>query len=333
MTLENIISKYKIESHRQIEIILNDVFNNRALRKHKLSEVDSSEDLNKFKLKEVISSIKEYQKWVQALKKDFSITKNYTLEHIAEQIFSESSFDRNICKMHILAIEFSINELLKELEKIFEQDNNISIYEHFIKGKLALLRDIILDINELIWKCKEVFLEEPQTRKSGRRRLFDSREVFLSSKNLLRRHFYYDDISFSSISVFLIRQSIELKILNCLGIYKIVNKNNIAQKFKIEKIIEFIEQSNKIYFPIKKSLLLKITKWTNAYIHRGIMHYHWQTESCSQGPWRGLQCAPPRRGQCSCRQRWRSRGRSRPAPQGSWRWRFSGSRPPRSSPP
>ena len=262
MTLENIISKYKIESHRQIEIILNDVFNSRALRE--------------YSLKEVIGSTKEYQKWILTLKKDFSITKNYTLEHIAEQIFSESSFDKNRCKMHILAIEFSINELLKELEKIFEQDNNISIYEHFIKGKLALLRDIILDINELIWKCKEVFLEEPQTRKSGRRRLFDSREVFLSSKNLLRRHFYYDDISFSSISVFLIRQSIELKILNCLGIYKIVDKNNIAQKFKIEKIIEFIEQSNKIDFPIKKSLLLKITKWTNAYIHRGIMHYHWQ---------------------------------------------------------
>ena len=111
MTLENIISKYKIEAHRQIEIILNDVFNSRALRE--------------YSLKEVISSTKKYQKWILTLKKDFSITKNYTLEHIAEQIFSESSFDKNRCKMHILAIEFSINELLKELEKSL---NKITIY-------------------------------------------------------------------------------------------------------------------------------------------------------------------------------------------------------------
>jgi len=262
MTLENIISKYKIEAHIQIEIILNDVFNSRALRE--------------YSLKEVIGSTKEYQKWILTLKKDFSITKNYTLEHIAEQIFSESSFDKNRCKMHILAIEFSINELLKELEKIFEQDSEISISEHFIKGKLSLLRDIILDINELIWQCKEIFLEQPQSRKSGRRRLFDSREVFISSKNLLRRHFYFDDISFSSISVFLIRQSIELKVLNCLGVYSIVDKEDKPQKVKLEKVIEFIEQSDKIEFPVKKSLLLKITKWTNAYVHRGIMHYHWQ---------------------------------------------------------
>lgn len=28
---------------------------------------------------------------------------------------------------------------------------------------------------------------------------------------------------------------------------------------------------------IKKSILLKISKWSNYYIHAGIMHYHWQT--------------------------------------------------------
>lgn len=257
----------KLESHREIEIILRNLFND-------LMPLESIEE--KIPLSKVIEQIKEYQKWIFELKKEFGIKKNYSMEHIAEQIFSKKIFDKNMCKMHILTMEIAIKDIYDDLLHLSEQNENLDIHNHVIKGKLALLNDVILDINELIWKCKESFLNQPQTAKSYRRRLFDSREIFSASKDLLRRYFYYNDISFSSISVFLIRQSIEIKVLNCLGIFSIIDKDKMSKKFKLETLLDFIDKNENIEFPIKKSLLLKIIKWSNSYIHRGLMHYHWE---------------------------------------------------------
>lgn len=249
-----------IESYREIELTLSKMFNNHVAKEE-------------ITLIEVIEQIKQYQQWILDLKQEFKIKKNSSLEHIANQIFSKNAMNKNMCKMHIMAIEIVVSDICDDLRR---QDANWDMNNHYIKGKLALLNDVILDINELIWKCKEAFLDEPQTRKSGRRRLFDSGEIFFSSKNLLKRHFHYNDISFSSISVFLIRQSIEIKILNCLGIYSIVDKNEVPKKFKLEDILSFIEKTQSIKFPLKKSLLLKIVKWSNSYVHRGVMHFHWE---------------------------------------------------------
>ncbi len=249
-----------IESYREIELTLRNIFNNTVVKEE-------------ISLTKVIEQIQQYQQWISELKKEFGIKKICSLEHITNQIFSKNTIDKNMCKMHIMAMEIAVKDIYDDLTR---QDENWGINNHYIKGKLALLNDVILDINELIWKCKEAFLNEPQNRKSGRRRLFDSREIFFSSKNLLRRHFFYNDISFSSISVFLIRQSIEIKTLNCLGIYNIIDKEEIPKKIKLEDLLSFIEKNKYIEFPVKKSLLLKIIKWSNSYIHRGVMHYHWE---------------------------------------------------------
>jgi len=223
---------------------------------------------------DILSKLATYKIWITTLITDFSIKKQYTDEHIAEHIFCNHNISKTICKYHIVAIKQCIKDLEDEL--LASKKQNIPATEKYIKGKLALLKDIVLDTYELIGQCEEVFLQKTATLKLGRRRIFASNEIYNNSKNLLRRHFYYNDITFSSISVFLIRQSIETKVLNSLGIYSIVDENDEAVKFKLESIVEFINQNENIKFPIKKSILLKITKWTNYYIHRGIMHYHWQ---------------------------------------------------------
>ena len=171
-------------------------------------------------------------------------------------------------------MEISISIIKKEL--IYAKENEYPVEMDFIKGKLALLRDILLDSYDLVGKCERLFLGKPPTFELYRSRLFASNSIFASSKNILRRHFYYIDNTFSSASVFLIRQAIETKILNSLGIYSIVDSNNEPVKFKLEKLVEFITNTEEIDFPIQKSLLLKITKWTNLYVHRGVLLYHWQ---------------------------------------------------------
>ena len=223
---------------------------------------------------DIFLKLTTYKDWITTLATDFSIKNQYSDEHIAEHIFCNQNISKTICKYHIVAIKQCIKDLEDELLASKKQD--IPATEKYIKGKLALLKDIVLDTYELIGQCEEVFLQKKATLKLGRRRIFASNEIYNSSKNLLRRHFNYNDITFSSISVFLIRQSIETKILNSLGIYSILDENEEPVKFKLESIVEFINQNQNIEFPIKKSVLLKITKWTNYYIHRGIMHYHWQ---------------------------------------------------------
>jgi len=199
------MSNKQLEDYREVEIILRELFDSLL-----------NKDIEKrYTLKDIIDAIPKYQDYIKKLKKDFGIKKDYSIEHIAEQIFNDDNIDENKCKMHILAMKIAVDDIYKELQQVYDAyKDKITIKDNFIKGKLALLNDIILDINELIWKCKEVFLKQAQSTKSGRRRLFSSNEIFYASKNLLRRYFYYNDISFSSVSVFLIRQSIEIKILN-----------------------------------------------------------------------------------------------------------------------
>lgn len=223
---------------------------------------------------DVFDGIQEFEEWLLSLKKDFKITKEYSNEHIIEQILIYDTFSKQICKCHILAIQKSISIIKKELKLSKEHEYPVDM--DFIKGKLALLRDIMLDSYELIGSCEKYFLNKKPSFGVFRSRLFTSNEIFYSSKNLLRRHFYYTDNTFSSASVFLIRQSIETKVLNSLGIYNIIDKNKQIAKFKLEKLVEFITKNKNIEFPIDKSLLQKITKWTNIYIHRGVMQYHWQ---------------------------------------------------------
>lgn len=221
----------------------------------------------------ILESLELYEKWVLDTICSFSGRRNYSDEHVAQQIFSVVQISKSMAKIHVIAIHECIKELKTELEKAKGQ---FSVTEKYVKGKLALLRDIVLDSYEFIGYCEKNFLNKPLTKGLVRRRKFASNEIFNCSRELLRRNYSYDDITFSSIPVFLIRQAIETKVLNSLGIHAINDSSENPVKFKIERIIEFITENEKIEFPINKSILLKISKWTNFYIHSGVMDFHWK---------------------------------------------------------
>jgi hypothetical protein len=252
------------QKYQPIYDLLSSIFNNHQ-------SLDSNEE--KFTWGDIINSLEQYIEWLNDVGKEFGLKKDYTNEHLAEQLFSYTEFNKQQCKYHIYALSKYIKELYEEL-KVTKNNSNFCDSD-FVKGKLALLKDLIWDGFELIGLCEEEFLERSATIGFGRRRLFSSNEIFYSSIALIRRHFTYNDITYSSLAVFQIRQAIETKVLNSLGVALIVDEHGEPAKFKLEILIDFIDKSDKILFPVKKSLLLKITKWTNYYIHRGIMNYHW----------------------------------------------------------
>ena len=249
------------EKYRKIEETLSNIFNSKN---------------NDIYLKQILDEISIYLNWVKELKLKYRIKKEHSIEYIAQQILSKIT--KSNFKYHIEAFYISLKEVASDLNKIDDAYKiKISNCNNYIKGVLALLNDLILDFNEIYWQIEEIMLNNPQSRKSGRRRMFMGREIFKSPKDIVRRLVNYDEISYSSISVFLLRQSIEITILRALGIYSFVDINNCEQKIKLDKIIDFIEKNKKyIKIPVEMPILKKIIKWSNPYVHKAVMNLHWQ---------------------------------------------------------
>ncbi|MEK8020195.1 MAG: hypothetical protein VSS75_025265 [Candidatus Parabeggiatoa sp.] len=252
--------------NREIYSLLDNFFNIRELSNNK----------DKYDWQAIMSALSNYQKWLSEIAKTFPGKQEYSDEHIAEQIFEKEQpqQEKIFYKYHVFAIVECVKKIENELTKI--QKKGVAVDDRYVKGNLALLKDIVIDSYEFIGQYEENILKEDATHKIRRQRNFASDDIFFCSQNLLKRHFYYNDITFSSIPIFLIRQSIETKILKSLGIGLILNSSGKPAKYKFEQIVEFVFQSRYVKLPIKKSVLLKIFQWSNYYIHYGTMYYHWE---------------------------------------------------------
>lgn len=272
--------KVKLKDKRNYNMQHNAEYQKIEITLSKIFAIANWECNDNISLQQILNEIDEYIKYVDSLKKKYSKKqKSYTDEHIAEDIFSEITIDN--FRLHIEAFYISIKAIKDELCSICKNNEEIKIgnyfYNGYIKGRLLLLNDIILDFNEIYWQIEEYFFNRPQPRKSGRRRIFMGREIFETSKSILRRQVSYQQHAYSSVSVFLLRQTIEITTLRALNIYGFFDNEGNKQKFRLEDILDFIENNKKyIKFPVKLSILKKIIKWSNPYIHAGFMYYHWQ---------------------------------------------------------
>lgn len=109
-----------------------------------------------------------------------------------------------------------------------------------------------------------------------RRNISLSYELYYSS---FHHYFSYcNPLTFASITmqplaVFQIRQAIEVRIKNALGIHILRRKSNYDQlKITPDVFIEFIySRPTQITIEVDKNVLQKIHSWTNLYIHTGFM--------------------------------------------------------------
>lgn len=80
---------------------------------------------------------------------------------------------------------------------------------------------------------------------------------------------------FYSLIPTLIRQAIETKIKNSLGIESIEPRGTIIS---ISNYIKFIKNNKELFcFPVSMDSLSVINKWTNTFIHTGVTSYIWQS--------------------------------------------------------
>ncbi|NMC98303.1 MAG: hypothetical protein GYA62_01085 [Bacteroidales bacterium] len=165
------------------------------------------------------------------------------------------------------------NDLLLSFENDF-----LSCDRQVFNGIVEYLKNniicsfVVLQQIELIKKIKPI-------REVGFQNRIDSNDCYRSSVNLKHNLNAYSSLSSQNASVFLIRQSIELKIKNCLGIDVILDSHGYMKKMTADKLIDFVYKNEHIKIPeIGKSIIKKIHSWTQFFIHGGFILNVWQID-------------------------------------------------------
>ncbi|HAS6741059.1 TPA: hypothetical protein GRI37_21340 [Vibrio parahaemolyticus] len=171
----------------------------------------------------------------------------------------------------------------KQIDKIVDPDST------FNENYSAVLqdRDLQLITSELIYDCS--LLNEVGNKRLG----FDfcvRRDGYLSS------HQFYLNAKFACFSrndlvtpttnrnfplssmPALIRQAIEIKIKNMIGMEKVTGRNGEFKLVPISKLLRFFKDNQELVeFSIPIEHLESINSWTNEFIHTGVPNLCWQS--------------------------------------------------------
>lgn len=115
-----------------------------------------------------------------------------------------------------------------------------------------------------------------------KRDVLGSQEVFAASGTMLRRQIlegHISDFPVRPTAVFLIRQAMELRLKNMLGIHVVMDTDGRPIKLSGFIFLDLVKRyGSEIEFPLPEHVVRRIYEWTNYPIHGGLVHPMWQTE-------------------------------------------------------
>ncbi len=186
-------------------------------------------------------------------------------------------------------VRYNIYALLKSFDRI--NTNIVDIYNSNRSNS-----DLIAEISffeKIIWdtlyfiQFANAYMSKSSTRLSLYvRKYIDSKESYEASLMLLKQTIIQNvvgDYAIRPLSVFLIRQAIELRLKNAIGIDTILDNKGRTVKIGAEHFLHIYKyiikyHSDEIEFPVKISILEKILEWSQYFIHAGLIPYFWQIE-------------------------------------------------------
>jgi hypothetical protein len=178
--------------------------------------------------------------------------------------------------------------LLSQLQSIYNQISKIiDPNSQFMKNYKDILKDedLIFLTKEIIYDAYSIPIVENALELDGwisRNSSIWANDFFKNAKfSYFTRKFYpilsrdqHQSFTFLLMPV-MIRQAIEIKIREMIGLEKITDEK---QKFKfipISKILKDLNTMKAIDFPI--DTLISINKWTNSFVHTGEVPLIWQS--------------------------------------------------------
>ncbi|ANN64610.1 hypothetical protein SZ47_12420 [Brachyspira hyodysenteriae] len=207
--------------------------------------------------------------------------KEYSLEQISKEVFNLNIDGAERLNMYYKVQFEAMIYVFKDYYKIIS--NNFRDLENFynnikfhgaLQYYLYLYGNILCILGEF-----EIRNGIKPIREFVIKNRVDSFEVFNSSLNLKNDNIPLSPLLSFNSSVFLIRQSIELKLKNMLGIDYILDiDNKELVKIPGDSLLDFVFNNKNIEIPdtIQKGILKKIHEWTQLFIHGGFIINIWQ---------------------------------------------------------
>lgn len=205
--------------------------------------------------------------------KEKNIISDIDLEMIAIKIFNQNYIDDDeFYKYNLLACKIALDESIKEFKYFFNAHYYLT---NEIENILNFIDKILFDFNSLFFgSCFR------------RKDVMPGMELFAIFEEEMKG---YTNGTFAKgpLKIFILRQIIELKIKNSLGIINIENEQkkkeiiiNISTLFKY---IKEKEEQKQMKLPIKLEVIKAMNKATNIYVHTGQFYnfYSWH-EKISQ---------------------------------------------------
>lgn len=158
--------------------------------------------------------------------------------------------------------EYELENMMRSLKSVYDEIKKLT-NEYYgtdlYKGYWYLYSEIYFD-----FKCK-YFQAGINRRQSA------DLDIFTLAKDLIHHYFVFTSPIIPS-AIILIRQSIEVKILQTFGIKEFKNEKGEIATIPISRLLAFSKEKcnkNLLEFPIDIDLLIAINRWCNSYIHTG----------------------------------------------------------------
>ncbi|HFQ5238320.1 TPA: hypothetical protein ACGUS9_004247, partial [Vibrio vulnificus] len=169
-----------------------------------------------------------------------------------------------------------------QIEKVTNEESKFNkYYQNALTENDLLLftRELICDISLLDQiSCGRLALDNQVSREN----YLSSHQFFLHAKFAYFTKKYVAEttnrnFNFSTMPT-LIRQSIEIRLKNMIGLEKIEKVGGGFKFVPINSLLEFFSNNpNFIEFPVCIGLLKAINTWTNTFVHSGVVPFCWQS--------------------------------------------------------
>lgn len=173
--------------------------------------------------------------------------------------------------------------ILNQINKLIDSESTF----HQYYDNILTDDDLVKITQELIFDISHLFTRYVKNKCSDigtitRSNYISSQDFFLNAKFAYFSKKYYPSTTGRSFNISamptLIRQAIEIKIKEIIGIFHITKKDGSFKFIPISQLIDFIIKDKKYFnLPINIEVLKYINTWTNTFTHSGIAPFIWQS--------------------------------------------------------
>ena len=224
--------------------------------------------------------------------KEYHCKKEYSDNHLASMIYLPKQQYKDYFSCNIQVIIKSVG---RYKDNILGWENCCGFEDnHFLRGQCTFFQEMLIDISAFIdeiYRVKAAFYKEVKQQgilventdlfvarcrpKACRRTRLMAAEILHASRQVVSRHLYLNDMSPVPVAIFQLRQAIEIRMLEILGVDSIVEDDGLPKKITGNVFFDIPNLTNFVIFPLDLSNIKKIYSWTNFYVHMAICSNYW----------------------------------------------------------